>query len=82
MNENVKITVDENELFDIMCDFGEVENKLRNFLIVLNALKDHYEEGMLNDMYATLSITTGYLEIILREFAKTISRTDEILLKN
>ena len=81
MANGLMITVDEDELFDLMCTYGAVEDKLRNFLIVLIALKDHYDDGTLNDMYATLSMIIGYLEVIQTEFAKTISRTDEFLLK-
>lgn len=81
MANGLMITVDEDELFDLMCTYGAVEDKLRNFLLVLNALKDHYDDGTLNDMYATLSMIIGYLEVIQTEFAKTISRTDEFLLK-
>lgn len=81
MANGLMITVDDDELFDLMCTYGAVEDKLRNFLLVLNALKDHYDDGTLNDMYATLSMIIGYLEVIQTEFAKTISRTDEFLLK-
>ena len=81
MANGLMITVDDDELFDLMCTYGAVEDKLRNFLIVLNALKDHYDDGTLNDMYATLSMIIGYLEVIQTEFAKTITRTDEFLLK-
>ena len=81
MANGLMITVDEDELFDLMCTYGAVEDKLRNFLLVLNALKDHYDDGTLNDMYASLSMIFGYLEVIQTEFAKTITRTDEFLLK-
>ena len=81
MANGLMITVDEDELFDLMCTYGAVEDKLRNFLLVLNALKEHHDDGTLNDMYATLSMIIGYLEVIQTEFAKTISRTDEFLLK-
>ena len=80
MANGLMITVDEDELFDLMCTYGAVEDKLRNFLIVLNALKDHYDDGTLNDMYTTLSMIICYLEVIQTEFAKTITRTDEFLL--
>ena len=81
MENRLMITVDEDELFDIMCDYAGIEHEIDNFLIVLNALKDHYDADDLNPMYANLSVIIGYLEVIQTEFAKTISRTDEFLLK-
>ena len=81
MENKSMITVDEDELFDIMCTYGAVEDKLRNFLLVLNALKDHYDDGTINDMYATLSMIVGYLELLQTEFAKTITKTDELLIE-
>ena len=81
MENRLMITVDEDEIFDIMCDFGVVEDNLRNFLIVLNALKDHYDAEGMQDLYANTSVIIGYLTLIQTEFAKTITRTDEFLLK-
>lgn len=81
MDNKVMITIDDDELFDIMCQFGEVEYKLSNFLIVLNTLKDHYDAEGMQDLYATTSVIIGYLTLIQTEFAKTITRTDEFLLK-
>ena len=81
MDNKVMITIDDDELFDIMCQFGEVEYKLSNFLIVLNTLKDHYDAEGMQDLYANTSVIIGYLTLIQTEFAKTISRTDEFLLK-
>lgn len=75
------ITLDEEKLFDIMCDYAGISLKLDHFLIVLNALKEHYDAEMKKDMYANLSVIVGYLELLQAEFAKTITRTDEFLLK-
>ena len=61
MDNKVMITVDEEELFDIMCDYAEIEHKLHYFLIVLNALKDHYDGEMMKDVYANLMVIIGYL---------------------
>ena len=80
MEENrLMITVDEEELFDIMCDYAEIEHKLHYFLIVLNALKDHYD-GEMKDVYANLMVITGYLTAIQTDLKKTMTRTDEFLL--
>ena len=81
MEERLMITVDEEKFFDIMCDYSDIALKLDNFLIVLKALKEHYDAEMKNEMYANLSVIVGYLELLQAEFAKTITRTDEFLLK-
>jgi len=81
MENRLMITVDEEELFDIMCDYAEIEHKLHYFLIVLNALKDHYDGEMMNDVYENLMVIIGYLTAIQMDFKKTMTRTDEFLLK-
>jgi len=76
------ITVDEEELFGIMCDYTEVERKIHNLLVVLNVLKDHYNGTELSELYAIISTITYQVVMIQKEFGKIISRTDEFLLKN
>lgn len=80
--ERLMITVDEEELFGIMCDYTEVEHKVHNLLVVLNVLKDHYNGTTLNELYAIISTITYQVEMIHKEFGKIISHTDDFLLKN
>lgn len=82
MEDKVLTEVNGEELFDIMCAFAEIEHNVRDFLIVLNALKDHYDIERLKDAYANTNVVIGYLTHLQDEFEKTISRMDEILLRN
>ena len=74
------IMVDEEELFGLMCDYGQIEDKLCKFLVVLEALAFRYEERGCEELHANLCVIRGYLEMLQKEFAKTISRTDKFLL--
>lgn len=79
--DKLLITVDKDELFDLMCQYGEIEDKMCKFLIVLNALIYRYEERGYEELHAHLCVIAEYLESLQTEFASTISRTDEFLLK-
>lgn len=81
MGNKLMITISEDELFDLMCEFGEVEYKLSNFLIVLEALKDHYDEEKKRELYANISMVIGFLTHVQEEFSRVIIKTDEFMLK-
>ena len=76
------ITVDKEELFDIMCDFTDVEHTMLNLIIVCNVLAEHYNGTEYNELYAFVSLLANHLDMIQKEFRRVINRTDEFLLKN
>ena len=75
------ITVDKEEIFDIMCDFTDVEHTMLNLIIVCNVLAEHYNGTEYNELYAFVSLLTYQLDMIQKEFRKVINKTDEFLLK-
>jgi len=80
MDEKKMITVDEDELFDIACDYIEIEHKIHNLLVVLEVLEEHYNGTSVNELYAIISTVRYQVQMIQKEFGKTISRTDQFLL--
>ena len=82
MENKVMITVDDDELFDIMCDFTDVEHIMLNLIIVCNVLAEHYNGTQYNELYAFVSLLTNQLDMIQKEFRRVINRVDEFLLKN
>ena len=81
MEDRVMIQVDKEELYNIVCDYGTVESKLNNLLIVLNALRTHYEAEMQNTMEANVSVIIEYLTMIQEDLVSMITRTDKLLLR-
>lgn len=76
------VTIDKEELFDLMCKYGYVEDKICDFLIVLNALLLHYEDSSEHkEIHANLSVIEGYLKTLQKQFAETISMTDDLWLR-
>ena len=82
MENKLMITVDKDELFDIMCDFTDVEHIMLNLIIVCNVLAEHYNGTQYNELYAFVSLLTNQLDMIQKEFRRVINRVDEFLLKN
>ena len=76
------ITVDKDELFDIMCDFTDVEHMMLNLIIVCNVLAEHYNGTEYNELYAFMSLLTYQVDMIQKEFRRVINRMDEFLLNN
>ena len=74
------ITVDKDELFDIMCDFTDVEHTMLNLIIVCNVLAEHYNGTEYNELYAFVSLLTNQVDMIQKEFRRVINRVDEFLL--
>lgn len=74
------ITVDKEELFDIMCDFTDVEHIMLNLIIVCNVLAEHYNGTEYNELYAFVSLLTNQVDMTQKEFRKVINRVDEFLL--
>jgi len=82
MENRLMMTVDEDELFDIMCDFTDVEHIMLNLIIVCNVLAEHYNGTEYNELYAFVSLLTYQLDMIQKEFRKVINKTDEFLLNH
>jgi len=82
MKNKLMITVDKDELFDIMCDFTDVEHIMLNLIIVCNVLAEHYNGTEYNELYAFVSLLTNQVDMIRKEFRRVINRTDEFLLKH
>ena len=82
MENKLMITVDKDELFDIMCDFTDVEHIMLNLIIVCNVLTEHYNGTEYNELYAFVSLLTNQVDMIRKEFRRVINRTDEFLLKH
>ena len=80
MENKLMITVDKDELFDIMCDFTDVEHIMLNLIIVCNVLAEHYNGTEYNELYAFVSLLTNQVDMIQKEFRKVINRVDEFLL--
>ena len=74
------ITVDKDELFDIMCDFTDVEHTMLNLIIVCNVLAEHYNGTEYNELYAFVSLLTNQVDMIQKELRRVINRVDEFLL--
>lgn len=74
------ITVDKDELFDIMCDFTDVEHIMLNLIIVCNVLAEHYNGTEYNELYAFVSLLTNQVDMIQKELRRVINRVDEFLL--
>lgn len=74
------ITVDKEELFDIMCDFTDVEHIMLNLIIVCNVLAEHYNGTEYNELYAFVSLLNNQVDMIQKEFRRVINRVDEFLL--
>jgi len=82
MENRDMIIVDKDELFDIMCDFTDVEHTMLNLIIVCNVLAEHYNGTEYNELYAFVSLLTNQVDMIRKEFRRVINRTDEFLLKH
>ena len=80
MENTNKITVDADEIFDIMCDFTDVEHTMLNLIIVCNVLAEHYNGTEYNELYAFVSLLTNQVDMIQKEFRRVINRVDEFLL--
>lgn len=80
-NNNLTITLNEEELFNLFCEFGALENKLANFLLIIEALQEHYEDGMLNEKYAILTLVKSQLIMMHDEIYSTLKEADTLLLK-
>ena len=74
------ITVDKEEIFDIMCDFTDVEHTMLNLIIVCNVLAEHYNGTEYNELYAFVSLLTNQVDMIQKELRRVINRVDEFLL--
>ena len=74
------VTVDREELFDIMCDFTDVEHTMLNLIIVCNVLAEHYNGTEYNELYAFVSLLTNQVDMIQKELRRGINRVDEFLL--
>ena len=74
------ITVDKEEIFDIMCDFTDVEHTMLNLIIVCNVLAEHYNGTEYNELYAFVSLLTNQVDMIQKELRRVIYRVDEFLL--
>ena len=81
MNEKLMLTVDEEELFDIMCDYTDVEHTVHNLLVVLEVLEDHYREATVKELYAVISLILSQIEIIQKKLREAHDRADRFLLK-
>ena len=82
MENKLMITVDKDELFDIMCDFTDVEHIMLNLIIVCNVLAEHYNGTQYNELYAFVSLLTNQLDMIQKEFRRVINSVDGFLLNN
>ena len=82
MENRDMIIVDKDELFDIMCDFTDVEHTMLNLIIVCNVLAEHYNGTEYNELYAFVSLLTNQVDMIRKEFRSVINWTDEFLLKH
>ena len=80
MENKLMITVDKDELFDIMCDFTDVEHTMLNLIIVCNVLAEHYNGTEYNELYAFVSLLTNQVDMIQKELRRVINRVDEFLL--
>jgi len=80
MENKLMITVDKDELFDIMCDFTDVEHIMLNLIIVCNVLTEHYNGTEYNELYAFVSLLTNQVDMIQKDFRRVINRVDEFLL--
>ena len=76
------ITVDKDELFDIMCDFTDVEHTMLNLIIVCEVLAEHYNGTEYNELYAFVSLLTNQVDMIQKGFRQVINRIDEFLINN
>ena len=82
MENKLMITVDKDELFDIMCDFTDVEHIMLNLIIVCNVLAEHYNGTEYNELYAFVSLLTNQVDMIQKGFRQVINRIDEFLINN
>ena len=82
MEDATMITVNKDELFDIMCDYTDVEHIILNLIIVCEVLAEHYNGTEYNELYAFVSLLTNQVDMIRKEFRRVINRTDEFLLKH
>ena len=82
MENKLMITVDKDELFDIMCDFTDVEHIMLNLIIVCNVLAEHYNGTEYNELYAFVSLLNNQVDMIQKEFRRVINRVDEFLLSH
>lgn len=82
MSNNNRAIIDKDELFDIMCDFMDVEHIMLNLIIVCNVLAEHYNGTEYNELYAFVSLLTSQVDMIRKDFRRVINRVDEFLLKN
>lgn len=80
MENKLMITVDKDELFDIMCDFTDVEHIMLNLIIVCNVLAEHYNGTEYNELYAFVSLLANQVDMIQKDFRRVINRVDEFLL--
>ena len=76
-----KILLDRDELDDILYEVGVVENQLANFILVVKALKEHFEGDMLNDIYALLSCFECQLCVARNDLLAALGHYDELFFK-
>lgn len=70
------ITLEKEALDEIFYDFGVIENQIANFLLIIDALQEHFENDMLNDKYAILSLVKRQLTIFHKELYDTLGNAD------
>ena len=80
MDNKIMITIDEEILFDVLCDFAETERNLHEFLIIIKGLTDYYEGEGKKEVNANLNVINNYLKMIQDKLKKTLSKADEYFL--
>lgn len=81
MDEKMMITIDFDKLYDILCDYLEVEDRIHNLLVVMKILEEYYNGTEMVEIYAVVSLLTYQIEMIRQEIRKAHNRVDEFLLK-
>ena len=78
MEDKSIMTIDKEALEEIFYDLGVIENNMANFLLIVEALRLHFEDEMLNDKYAILCLVKSQLTIFHSEIYKLLGDADEL----
>ena len=76
------ITLDKEALDEIFYDLGVIENNIANFLLIVESLRLHFEDEMLNDKYAILSLVKSQLKMFHDEIYKLLGSSDELFFED
>ena len=80
MDDKSTITLNKDGLEKILYEFGVLENEMANFLLIIDALREHFEQEMLNDNYAVLSLVKNQLMMFHDKLYKLLGNTDDLML--